>query len=91
MNKRVQIFDIFWGVSYEVVEILCGLCDCEGEGVALGVKDGRGMRLRREHEFTGEGEEVLESEGKRVFEIGKYFLQEVIGGVKKLVEENDLH
>ena len=74
-----------------MVEILCGLCDCEGERVTVGVEDVRVVRLRREHKICSQGEEVLESEGKRVFEIGKYVLQEVLNGMREFVEKNDLH
>lgn len=46
--------------------------------------------IRRDDEIGGIGEEVLESEGKRVFEIWKCCLEEVLGWMVKLEEENAL-
>lgn len=51
-------------------EICCGSSNSEGDGVTLRVENVRGVRLWRVDEVRGEGEEVLESEGKRVFENG---------------------
>ena len=85
----MQARDISGGVRYEIVEICCfGLSNCEGERVTFGVEDVRGVRLWREHYVGREREEVLESQGKRVFESWKHRLQEVSGGVREVIEEN---
>ena len=68
-----------------------GFCNGEGYGVFRGVENVREVRFRRDHKVSNEGEELLESEGKRVFEIWKHCLQEVVTRVRKLKEENALH
>ncbi|RDX77396.1 hypothetical protein CR513_42494 [Mucuna pruriens] len=65
-----------------------GLCNGEGERVSVKVTDVREVGLWRNDEVGGEGEEVLESERKRVFENGKCCLEEVMSGMGKLVEED---
>lgn len=46
------------------------------------------METWREDEIRGKGEEMLESEGKRVFQGGKCCLEEVGGRKGKLIEED---
>jgi hypothetical protein len=45
----------------------------------------------RAYQIAGEGKEVSESEGERVFEGGKDGLCERVGGLRKLIEEKALH
>lgn len=49
-------------------EIGISLGDSEGNGIARGVKNGGFGRFRLPGEISGEREEVLESERKRVLE-----------------------
>jgi len=74
----------------EESEVCCGLCNREGERVAMKVTDVREMELWWNDKIGGKGEEVLEREGKRVFENGKCCLEEVVSGVGKLIEEDAL-
>jgi hypothetical protein len=46
---------------------------------------------RRGYQIGGEGKEVLEGEGERVFESGKDGLCERVGGLRKFIEEKSLH
>lgn len=87
----MPVSNVLWGIGGEEGEVGGGLCDGEGEGVAGEVAEVREVGLRRNDEVGGEGEEVLESEGERVFESGECCLEEVVGGVVKLVEEDALH
>ena len=84
--------DISRGIRYEVVEVRGGgFCDRERDGVTLRIEDVRLVWLRWKRDFRGEGEEVLESEGKRVFERGKRGVKEVVCGVREVVEEDSFH
>ncbi|TKY65060.1 Receptor protein kinase FERONIA [Spatholobus suberectus] len=68
-----------------------GFRDGERDGVALGIEDVRRVGLRGERDVRGEGEEVLESERKRVFQSEKRGLEEVVCGVREVVEEDSFH
>lgn len=54
----------------------------------LCVDDVRGVWLWREDKVGREREEVLESEGKRVLESWKESLEEVLGGIREVIEED---
>ena len=45
------------------------------------------VRWRRREEISSEREEVVEGNGERVFERGKSGVHEVVGRVRKVVEE----
>lgn len=52
-----------------------------------GAVDERLMRRRRTEEVSCEREEMVESDGERVFERGKRRLDEMVSRVRKMVEE----
>jgi len=57
----------------------------------LRVENVRGLWFRRKNGLRGEREEMLESEGKRVFENWECSLKEVLCGMRKVVIVNSFH
>ena len=75
----------------KVVKIGGGFNDGERDGVAVSVEDGGFGWGWRAYEICRERKKVLESEGERVFEIGKDGLDEVVSRVREFVQVKALH
>lgn len=91
-SKPVKFSDILRVVDRETLEVSGGLGDGERDGVAVGEEDVGLGRRRWADEASGEREEVLESEGERVFESGKEGFEEVLGSQEReLVEVETFH
>ena len=88
--RKVPSFKLRGGVRDKCGEICSGFCYAEGDRIRICLceEDVRGVWLWKEDKVGREREEVLESEGKRVFESWKRSLEEVLGGIREVVEEN---
>lgn len=71
-----------------MLEISCGFNDGEGDGVMIigAVNEGLVWWWRTD-EVSGEREEMLKGERKRMFEIWECRIVEMMGGVRKLIKE----
>jgi len=90
-DKRVPVSNVLGRMRCKESEVCGGLCNGEGERVAVKVTDVREVELWWNDEIGGKGEEVLEREGKRVFENGKCCLDKMICGMGKLKEEDAMN
>ncbi|QCE09617.1 hypothetical protein DEO72_LG10g838 [Vigna unguiculata] len=90
-DKRVPVSNVLGRMRCKESEVCGGLCNDEGERISMKVTNVRKMGLWWNNEIGGKGEEVLEREGKRVFENGKCCLEEVVCRMGKLIEEDALN
>jgi hypothetical protein len=90
-HEVVQFCNIPGIIGNEVVEIAGSLSDGERDRVSLGVEDMGFVCLWRAYQIGCQGKEALESEGERVFESWKDGFCEIVGGLRKLIEEKALH
>lgn len=78
-------------IGYEAVEVTLTLGNVQRDRFPRCVEEMGFAGFWRAYEIGGQGKEVLESEGERVFESRKDGLCEMKGWVMEFIEEKALH
>ena len=78
-------------IADEMLKLCCRFSDNKGYRITIGIVNIRSLSRWRQLEIACKGEEMLQSKGEGVFEIGKRVLHEMRSWVWEFIEEKALH